>query len=90
MDDPQYLWLLFSLLQVDEEDLHEVAEHGGGADLPAPQVHRPLQDRLHLRVLEQLDEGLEEALIRELVPDGHAEDVVEQHEQADESSGREV
>jgi len=88
--DPGDFWLLLGLLQVDQEDLHEVAEHGGDADLAAPKTHRPLQQRLQLPLLQQAHQSLEELLVGELVPDRPAQQVVEQHQQTDQPPRREV
>lgn len=32
-DDPCNLWFFLGLLQVDQEDLHQVTKHSGNADL---------------------------------------------------------
>ena len=56
----------------------------------ATEAYGPLQKYFELFFFEELDEAIEEGVVGEPVPDLHTEQVVEEHEETDESAWGEV
>lgn len=52
-DDSCYLWLFLGLLEINQEDLHEIAEHGGDAYFSSSKINGPLQNGLQLLLFEE-------------------------------------